>query len=129
MKTGVDTNIVLRWLVDDGSSRDQSAKATKIMGAADIHLSSIALAETVWTLVRVYGLRRGDIVLALSRILDMPNISVDSTAEIRSALVEFERHGGDFNDHFIAALDNAAGCQQTLTFDRKAARSGRFKLI
>ena len=129
MKTGVDTNVIIRWLVDEPGAEEQADQATRIMSQDDLHLSSIALAETVWVLDRTYRFTRTQIVRVVEALLGMKNLEIESRNIARPALVDFESHGGDFNDHLIAAHDRVAGCDHTVTFDKRAARSKRFKLV
>ena len=50
--------------------------------------------------------------------------------EIVAAALDDYRHGrADFADYLIALDNLEAGCETTLTFDRKAARHPAFKLI
>ena len=129
MKTGIDTNVVIRWLVEEPGAEEQADQATRIMSRDDLHLSSIALAEAIWVLNRTYRFTRTQIARVVEALLGMGNLEIDSRDVVRPALAEFESHGGDFNDHLIAAHDRLAGCSHTLTFDKKAARSKQFKLI
>jgi predicted nucleic-acid-binding protein len=129
MTIGIDTNIVIRWLVEEPGAESQAEKAVRVMGQDGLHLSLVALAEVIWVLSRTYGFTRSQIVRVVDALLGMRNVDTGRREVIQAALVEFETHGGDFNDHLIAALDEAAGCDHTLTFDRKAARSKRFKLV
>jgi predicted nucleic-acid-binding protein len=39
------------------------------------------------------------------------------------------RDGADFADAVIAELGRVAGCEHTKTFDRRAARDGRMRLV
>ncbi len=64
----------------------------------------------------------------MNSLLDLSNLTIGGADQLREALAEFEVHKGDLNDHLIAAYDRAAGCDYTLTFDRKA-RSKRFRLV
>lgn len=126
---GVDTNILLRWLVRDADNVQQSEAAAQIMSRDDIHVSSIAIAEMVWVLNRRYKLGRSNIADTVKAVLSLRNVTVDFPELVRQALDDFVAHAGDFNDHLIARHDHAAGCAYTLTFDKKAAPSKRFKLI
>ena len=128
MKTGIDTNVLVRWLTvsDDEAQFEQAAK---IMAAEELHLSAVATAETIWVLSRVYRISREQLSETVHSLLNLGNLTIDRADALQDALAEFDRHGGDFNDHLIAAHDQVAGCAHTLTFDKKAARSKRFKLI
>jgi predicted nucleic-acid-binding protein len=129
MKTGIDTNVVIRWLVEEPGAEEQADQATRIMSQDDLHLSSIALAEAIWALNRTYRFSRTQIARVVEALLGMGNLEIESRDIVKPALAEFESHGGDFNDHLIAAYDRRAGCGHTLTFDKKAVRSKQFKLI
>lgn len=125
---GLDANIILRWLIDDESNPQQCNRAASILSEGDNHLSAVALAEVVWVLERTYRISGGKIRSIVSSMLDMNTLRVSDADLVKEALHEHERYGGGLNDHLIAALDQAAGCEHTLTFDRKAARSKRFRL-
>lgn len=129
MTIGLDTNVLVRWLVNDGVNRKQAERAAAIMAADALHLSTVAMAETVWVLSQVYRFPRSDVASVVRRLLGLPNLQVECAAPARIALDALEEHGGDFNDHLIAAHDRAAGCRHTVTFDRKAARSKHFSLL
>lgn len=128
MKVGIDTNVLVRWLVASDST-DQADRADAALAGNELHLSSIVVAETIWVLSRTYRFSRQQISEVVRSLLDLSNLTIDRSEALRNALAEFELHAGDFNDHLIAAHDHAAGCQYTLTFDKKAARSKRFKAI
>lgn len=129
MTIGIDTNIVIRWLVEESGAEIQSERASQVMGQNGLHLSLVALAETVWVLNRTYAFTRVQVARVVEALLAMDNVNTGPKAVIQAALIGFETHGGDFNDHLIAAIDQDAGCDYTLTFDKKAARSKRFKLV
>jgi predicted nucleic-acid-binding protein len=126
---GVDTNVLIRWLVDDGTSPGESAAASEVMASEGVHVSAIALAETIWVLTKVYKRPGAEVVDIFRSLLHMPHLTIESSVALTVALSDFEQHGGDLNDHLIAAHDERAGCLHTVTFDRKAARSGRFRLL
>lgn len=126
---GLDTNILVRWLVDDGQSHPETESAAGLMHESSLHLSAIVMAETMWVLGRVYGKSRAEIAGVAAALLEMSNLTVENKAQVRLALERFERHRGDFNDHLLSAHDEIAGCTHTATFDRIAARSPRFRLI
>ena len=126
---GLDANVVLRWLVNDESSRDQSERAARVIDEGGNHLSTIALAETVWVLERTYKVQGSNVRAIVASMLELETLKVAEPELVREAIRDHELHGGGLNDHLIAAHDRAAGCDYTLTFDKKAARSKRFRLV
>lgn len=78
------------------------------------------------------GLGPGSRVDFVAEIIDgvlaSKEIVLQHGESVRSA-VEILRAGGDFADALIADLDRRAGCQHTLTFDRRAARRAGMDLV
>ncbi len=78
---------------------------------------------------RFHSRRGGSNVRAIvASMLELETLKVAEPELVREAIRDHELHGGGLNDHLIAAHDRAAGCDYTLTFDKKATRSKRFKL-
>jgi predicted nucleic-acid-binding protein len=128
---GLDTNILVRYLVQDDPV--QSAKATKIIEARLTEenpgfVSVVAMVETVWVLDRAYGLRSDEIAAAIERTLQIDEIVVENEQEVFTAMIALKQGQGSFADAMIAALGARAGCSHTLTFDRKASRLSGFRL-
>jgi predicted nucleic-acid-binding protein len=133
---GLDTNILLRWLLlpregDVGSSDAEIARVSEIILAegAQFFVNPIVLAETSWILEQKLKLRRPDVSEVLGRLLHSENITVGNDAEVRAAQMQFERSSANFADCLIARLNLAAGCSHTLTFDRKAGRASGFRHV
>ena len=126
----VDTNVVVRFLTADDPT--QSPLAAEIFGRATaeapIFVSSLVLAETWWVLMRSYGIGRADLVATLSELVESDGIVVESPATTQVALSRTQA-GADFPDALIAALAEAAGADETWTFDRRAARSSGMRLV
>lgn len=128
---GLDTNILVRYLAQDDPV--QSAKATQIMERRLTEenpgfISLVTMAETVWVLDRVYGLSRAEIARAVEGILQADTLSVQNEQEVFVASAALKQGKGSFSDALIAALSTWAGCEKTLTFDRKAAQLAEFEL-
>ena len=126
---GIDSNVLLRWIIDDGSSLHQSRQAAEAMENAVVHVSVVTLVEVLWVLRSRYGLSTQARVDFVETLLGTANVVVQHAAAVRSALNDSSTYGGDLPDHLLAALNEEAGCDHTLTFDRKAGRSTKFKRI
>ncbi len=130
--TGLDTNIIVRYLVQDDPV--QSAVATDIM---EIRLtpenpgfiSVVAMVETVWVLDRAYGLTRRQIASALERMLQSETLAIENEQEVFAAMVALKKGSGSFADALIGALGTRAGCALTLTFDKTASKLPGFELL
>jgi predicted nucleic-acid-binding protein len=128
---GLDTNILVRYLTQDDAA--QSARAAEIVELRITQdepgfVSLVTVAELVWVLDRFYGLTGKEIAAAVERVLQIDTISVQNEREVYAAAVALRTGTGSFDDALIAALGVWAGCTETLTFDRKAARLKGFAL-
>jgi predicted nucleic-acid-binding protein len=133
---GLDTNVLLRWLIPDlesnlGSSEAEIERVSKILLAEGISffVNSVVIAETAWVLERTLKLARPDVSKVVSHLLYAKNITVGSDAEVRAAQSEFEQSNANLADCLIAQLNLTAGCSHTLTFDRKASRTSGFRHV
>ncbi len=125
---GLDTNIVLRWLVADDNDAAQNRAALQAIERADdtIFLNDIVIAETGWVLAARYQQSRRDIAAGFTRLLAHPKVRVSNAAAILSALSAYELGGAGLSDRLIGAQNHAAGCKTTLTFDKSAAKGPHF---
>lgn len=130
-KIGLDTNVALRWLFNDSGDPVQSALAAAAVQAltGSIQINEVVLAELVWLAVGTRKLDRAEVALMIRSLLDNPSVELAQRAAVSDALTAFERGGAGFADHLIAALNRAAGCSTTLTFDKTAANSPDFTLL
>ena len=125
---GLDTNIVLRWLVADGNDAAQNRVALLAIDQAEdaIFLNDIVIAETGWVLAARYQLSRREIAAGFQRLLQHPLVRVTNATAVLSALSAFELGGAGLSGHLIGTLNTAAGCKTTLTFDKSAAKGPHF---
>jgi predicted nucleic-acid-binding protein len=127
---GLDTNVVVRYLVQDDP--EQSAVASALIDELTEtdpgYLSLVTVVELYWVLRRAYGVGPGRCAELLEGLLDARELRVDRDAIVRAALTT-SRRGSDFADAVIAELGRVAGCHHTLTFDQRAARDGSMQLL
>jgi predicted nucleic-acid-binding protein len=132
---GLDTNILLRWLLDDSGVEDNAPEQTRlvakvILESGDIFfVNDIVLAETIWVLRNKAGQSRQVIEEIVTRLIASANVEMESEETVRRALDAFVKGKADFADYLIAEVNAAAGCSTTLTFDRKAAQHSSFSEI
>lgn len=120
---GLDTNVIVRFLMKDDA--DQAALATKVFAefttAAPGFVCREVLVELVWVLQKIYRLPRTDIADAIEGLLGAREILVESADQVAVAVDRLRKGGAGFADQMIALAGQGAGCQATVTFDRKAA--------
>ena len=121
--TGLDTNVIVRFLMKDDA--DQAALATKAFAeftdAAPGFVCREVLVELVWVLQKIYRLPRTDIADAVEGLLGAREIVVEVADHVAVAVDRMRKGGPGFADQMIALAGQGAGCEATITFDRKAA--------
>lgn len=127
---GLDTNILVRFLMVDDPA--QSARAARVMETLSEEepgfVSVVVLAETVWVLDRFYRQDRATIADVVQELLSSDSLALEHSAAVAWALGATRDQGADFADALIGAIAAEAGCERTLTFDRRAARLPGFTL-
>jgi predicted nucleic-acid-binding protein len=126
---GLDTNVVVRYLVHDnpGQSAVASALIDELTETDPGYLSVVTVVEIYWVLRRVYKVGCRAMRRIAGRPLGSAELRAGQDVIVRAALVA-NRGGLDFADAVIAELGKAAGCLDTVTLDEKAARHGAMKL-
>jgi len=122
---GVDTNVLVRFLVrDDETQFDKARKLIKREVAAGrrVFVSQLVLLETEWVLRSRYSLPKPLIMQAISGLLEANDVRFEDEAAIEEALYIWKDTAADFADCLIGAQNRRLGCRATATFDVKAAR-------
>lgn len=131
--TGLDTNVLLRYLVQDDPV--QSPKATEIIERRLTEqnpgfVSLVCILEIVWVLGGLYKRTHGEIAQHLEMILAADTLEVQNEQEVYDALVALRNGAGMFEDALIGSIGVWRGCSATLTFDRNASkRLNGFELV
>ncbi len=116
----VDTNIVVRLLVDDDPR--QGAIARRLFESDEIFISVTVLLESAWVLESVYGLGRGEVAKALRALFGLANVRVEDAANVASALDAVDK-GLDLAD--ALHLSRLPAGAEFVTFDRALAKAGK----
>jgi predicted nucleic-acid-binding protein len=130
---GLDTNILLRALTADDAAQSELVRA--LFAAAErtgerFFVSIIALCELTWTLRgRPYGLDRDAIGAVVERILGTSLLEVQDRGLVRRALAEYQAGRADLADYLLGCQSLAAGCVDTVTFDRRLDGVAGFSLL
>lgn len=118
----------MRWLfVEDGASQQSNVATLAVSdGDVEIWINSIVLAELIWLAAQKLKLGRPAQADMIRRLLVHPHVVMADRGGVAQALTAFELGGAGFVDHLIGALNTAAGCRTTLTFDKGAAKTPDF---
>jgi len=114
----LDTNVVVRYLVNDDPK--QGAQARALVDGGSVRISKTVLLECAWVLEAVYEFARKDVVAALEAFLGLATVQVEDEAIVARALAG-ARSGMDLADalHVACTPPEAEGF---LTFDRTLIR-------
>lgn len=129
---GLDTNVLLRFLVqDDEAQADRSARAIRQAAARrePVFLGPIVLCEMVWVLMSRYGYAKPEIARALTDILDADGFEIAERDVVRAAVDDYRAHKADFADCLIGRTNQAAGCRETVTFERPLKALETFRVL
>lgn len=122
---GLDTNLLVRLLVEDDPVQTERAKrfvARHCTPDSPGFINCVVLAEFVWVLSGIYRFGRGDIASAIETLLAGRDRVIEYHEEVQEALAEYNASSVGFTDAMIARINRARGCEGTATFDRRAAR-------
>lgn len=116
MRTLVDANVVLRYMLHDDESQFQSAEQTIREGA---YLLPEVLAEIVYVLRDVYSIPREELASRILLLID--EVQSDHPEILKSALELFGATKLDFVDCLLVSYNNHLG-DMVASFDRKLNR-------
>ena len=100
---GVDTNILVRYLVEDDAVQTEMAAdflERRSSPARPAFVNRVVVAEVVWVLERVFRYPRHLIADNLSELLRTASIRVEDVDDVAEALGLY-RDGADFTDALI----------------------------
>lgn len=116
----IDTNVAVRYLVEDDA--DQQRVAAALIESADVFMPLTVLLETEWVLRDLYQYRRADVLRELLAFARLPTVHLEDPDRAERAFT-WAQAGMDFAD----ALHLASAGGPFATFDRKlAGRAKRF---
>lgn len=122
---GVDTNVLIRWLMDDDAG--QVACVRKAFSAAlerseSLFVSSTVVLELEWVLRSRYGLDKAHVLSAFNALLETQELVFQSENALEQALHFYRSTSAGFADCLHVGICAEAGQLPMLTFDLKAAK-------
>lgn len=127
---GADTNVLIRYLVQDDPA--QSTAASALFGSFTVespgYLSVTVLVETFWVLKRAYKISQKEIANVLNDLASSEELVVEQSDLVRQA-ARLAAEGYDFADALVALNGRERGCDYTATLDEKASELRGMKLL
>jgi predicted nucleic-acid-binding protein len=128
----LDTNVVVRFLMNDDKAQARRAKDVLEKGEAESErflLPLLVILEMIWVLSAVYDLTRSEVLDALEILTQMPVLEL----EYHEAVLELVRIGrsgnADLPDVLIGLSAKAQGCETTLTFEKGLNATALFERV
>jgi predicted nucleic-acid-binding protein len=129
--TGLDTNILLRFLLRDDPL--QTAQARTLFQSFSTEqpgwVGIATILEIAWVLTKNKAMDREAVAKAILDLLSLDTVNVEGADAVAWAVQAFRSTKADFADCLIAASARAAGCSKIVTFDRIAARDAGMELL
>jgi predicted nucleic-acid-binding protein len=126
---GIDTNVLVRFLVRDDQTQFEKARKLlkrEVSNGRRVFINQLVLLETEWVLRSRYGLAKTLMLDTISRLLDAPDIQLEDEPAVEEALFIWRDANADFADCLIGARNRRLGCRATVTLDTKASKLSGF---
>jgi predicted nucleic-acid-binding protein len=120
---GVDTNVLVRYLIRDHQSQFDRARkliSRRTAGGEKVLVSLLVLLETEWVLRSRYELPKADIVGAFSALLDAAEVLFEDESTVEAVIYTWKDSAAEFADCLIGVRNSRLGCSATTTFDKRA---------
>jgi len=129
---GLDTNVILRYVLQDDPRQTRLANQIfekQLSPENRGFISLVTVLEIVWVLHSLLKQSSPEIAAHIERLLAADTLEVQNEQQVFEATFALKRDTGEFEDALIGSLNAWAGCDSTLTFDKRASRLQYFQLI
>ncbi len=129
---GLDTNVLVRYLVWDDKKQAQKAAdcIQEIIDSGNLcFVNIIVFCELVWVLESAYGFSRDEITEVCEKMLMIKQFEIESKDIVRMAVNDYKNGKADLADYLIGNVNENKGCKFTYTFDRALKKHNEFALI
>jgi len=119
---GIDTNILVRYITRDHEEQFNLSKEVLERRCSDAepgYINVVVLCELTWVLSRAYGADREQLAAVIEQILVTSRLEVQHRDACSAALAVFRDSDSEYADCLIGQLNRSAGCDITVTLDRR----------
>lgn len=117
---GIDTNVLVRFMVTDDAV--QARRARVVLENGPVWIPKTVLLETEWVLRYTYGFERVAVNQALGKVCGLPQVVVEDASSVTQAL-SWHAEGFDFAD--ALHLASSSGARVFYSFDRSLASKAK----
>ena len=128
----VDTNVFLRFLVNDNPATADAGEALfrkAIAGEEELLTSEMVIAEIIWVLESYYELNRSDIRESVEKILNTKNLNCPNAEIIISALSFYVEKDIDYIDAYNVFAMKRDKINEIYSYDKHFDRVSWIKRI
>jgi predicted nucleic-acid-binding protein len=120
---GIDTNVLLRCLINDNSQQNEVARRFLATCNDDdpAFVSAITLAETFWVLHRQLKYSNDKLISVLGIMLATDGLVFEFAGELELLLNDKDIDAAMVADYLVHWSARRAGCVKSVTFDKRAA--------
>lgn len=125
----IDTNILVRILIDDESQPKQVKTARQFARKHPLlFISATVQVELIWVLEYCYKMSKPELIYALKHLNENETFILQNKSQFSTAVSLYESHAVDFSDCMIYAQASEEGIELT-TFDKKFAKLPKVKRL
>lgn len=121
---GVDTNVLVRVFVEEGG--EDEIRARRFIAAhaqpGAFFVALIVLVELLWTLKSSYDFPHSALSSVVRSLLGSDDFVIEKRALVEESVSFHTATNAGLADILIALSCRDAGCERTVTLDRKAVR-------
>ena len=114
--TGLDTNVILRYLLQDDPKQTRRANQIVDRQLSEQNpgfISLVTILEIVWVLRSLLKQNPSQIATHIEHLLAAESFEVQNEQQVFEAAFALKRGTGEFEDALIGALNAWAGCSRT----------------
>jgi predicted nucleic-acid-binding protein len=117
----LDTNVVLRYLLNDIPEQTELAKS--VIADSSCYVTDVVTTEVVFVLERVIGMDRVDIVKLVKTFLSLPNVVYNDYFLDQAISLYGNKKSLSFVDCY-AAIESKVYNNYLMTFDKELIKNG-----
>jgi predicted nucleic-acid-binding protein len=128
----LDTNVLVRYIIQDDAAQLAAAKRliNRCVGKGlTLFIPVTVVLELEWVLRSSFELGKNDVLLTLSSLFSVAELTFESERALEVALQLFRKSSAEFADCLHVALVTQAGEQPLWTFDKGAAKVSGAQLL
>lgn len=129
---GLDTNVIIRYLMKDDAKQFARADAlieSAIKNQESLHICLVVMCEVVWVLNYHYKIKKEEICDFLEMLFHTEHMEIENREIALNSFKEYQNSQADLADCIIGQTNKFEGCATTFTFDAKAIKLTSFSKL